>query len=242
MAVTITQLIHIIMVGAIAIAMFGFLSMVVSGVSGDGFACRLSVTLVSLNIADRINCRVAEVEIPDRVVDRDGTNRFLAEEMLACWAIFGSGNINQLRSQDLVDRQSIVPRALAGHLPDGRLFRGAQFWERHSFCHVCSIVTLPELESTQGLIDDLSLERYRGVSFAEHLYPVAAARDLYLNKNSDALLPSDSGPATALVFYTEGRYNGQDLNGVVLMSSSDFAGMFDNQDDSDSNFCQRYLS
>ena len=247
MAITITKLIHIILVGVVAVAMFGFLSMIVAGISGESFACRLSITLVSLNIGDRVNCRVSEVEMPPRIVQRDEIGRFLAEEMLECWALFGGGSISQLRSQNLVETRSIVPRALSGHLPDGRLFQGGSWNDirnTQSFCMVCSVITFPEGESFSGVRESIALEQYRGKTFAEHLYPASEAYDQYFEQNSDEIVPSGLVPATALVFYTEGRYGSHDLNGVLLMDSSDFQTMFEdgNRGDSEKNYCQRYLS
>jgi hypothetical protein len=250
MAIATDKLIEYLLLGIGAVLAFLLLTTIISAVVPQNAVCKTSVSLVAANFGKQLSCQIAEVDMPERIIDRDEGQQFMAEKMLECWSIFGNGNIEQLRSQDLIDTASIVPQLMTGHFPDGKLSRDRDwgFWEDKNFCHVCSVVTIPEGESIDDMRSYLNSHTYQGKTYAERIYTTAEEHDEYFERNSDSFVPSSEskfpgnpGSARAIIFYTEGRFLGKNLNGVVAMSEAEFTSMITNSNDKQ-NLCNGYLT
>ena len=264
MAITVYKLIDLILIMAAAVVVFGVIAVFYTAFTGEMWACRLSVSMVSLNVADSINCRIVNDTISVRDFERERADRVLAEHMLECHSVYQANRNTPLRSHDLVDVGSAPMSILSGNWPGGRLFdsdyfegpenelmgfiHGVHVNENLQFCSICKIVELPPDQEIRGFRDALVSEYYRGWAFSENLYgePGSTKYDHYFNRNSDAFMPftGDSTPvepARAVIFYTEGRVDGQDVLGVVAMNLSDFHTTVTNPERKD-NLCQVYLT
>lgn len=268
MAIAGNALVDLLLLLAGAALIFTVIAPALTSFWAPGYRCELSVTFASLGFTDNaLNCQIKEVDMSERVADREEAARFLAEEMLECRRIFGTRRTQPLRSPEWVNTATAPVALLSGRMPEGYLFESDLNtwdkirWWRHSdktrkqLCSICSIVTFPDDAYLQGFRDELGADGYGSKTFDDILYGRDTPRHTYyFVKNSDAFMPHEytirgedgssqtlRDPATAVIFYTERSEKGNSMLGIVAMNQTDFLDMI-LEEEFDKNLCQVYLS
>jgi hypothetical protein len=91
------QLIKIILILAVVLLVVGLLVPFMNYFLNEDFKCRISVSLVDSDLMKKLSCESKDITLtPKQYEDSEEMKKIIAEEMQACWSLFGKGSRNNI--------------------------------------------------------------------------------------------------------------------------------------------------